>query len=58
MIINVEVILEELGLLYCCVILCIGDIGFSVSKIYDLEVWLLSYNDYKEISLCLNCMDF
>ena len=38
--------------------LCTGDIGFSASKTYDLEVWLPSYNDYKEISSCSNCTDF
>ena len=47
---NAEAILEELGLPYRRVILCTGDIGFSASKTYDLEVWLPSYNDYKEIS--------
>ncbi|HDV4246334.1 TPA: serine--tRNA ligase [Staphylococcus aureus] len=55
---NAEAILEELGLPYRCVILCTGDIGFSASKTYDLEVWLPSYNDYKEISSCSNCTDF
>ena len=43
---------------YRRVILCTGDIGFSASKTYDLEVWLPSYNDYKEISSCSNCTDF
>lgn len=55
---NAEAILEELGLPYRRVILCTGDIGFSASKTYDLEVWLPSYNDYKEISSCSNCTDF
>lgn len=55
---NAESILEELGLPYRRVILCTGDIGFSASKTYDLEVWLPSYNDYKEISSCSNCTDF
>ncbi|MBH9581579.1 serine--tRNA ligase [Staphylococcus felis] len=55
---NAEAILEELGLPYRRVILCTGDIGFGASKTYDLEVWLPSYNDYKEISSCSNCVDF
>ncbi|UXR69612.1 MULTISPECIES: serine--tRNA ligase [unclassified Staphylococcus] len=55
---NAEAILEELGLPYRRVILCTGDIGFGSTKTYDLEVWLPSYNDYKEISSCSNCMDF
>ena len=38
--------------------LCTGDIGFSAAKTYDLEVWLPSYNGYKEISSCSNCTDF
>ena len=40
------------------VVLCTGDIGFSAAKTYDLEVWLPSYNGYKEISSCSNCTDF
>ena len=38
--------------------LCTGDIGFGSSKTYDIEVWLPSYNDYKEISSCSNMTDF
>ena len=53
---NAEAILEELGLPYRRVILCTGDIGFSASKTYDLEVWLPSYNDYKEISSALTVL--
>src|SRR5699024_3386933 len=55
---HAEAILEELGLPYRRVILCTGDIGFGSSKTYDLEVWLLSYNEYKEISSCSNITDF
>lgn len=55
---HAEAILEELGLPYRRVILCTGDIGFGSNKTYDLEVWLPSYNDYKEISSCSNCVDF
>lgn len=55
---HAEAILEELGLPYRRVILCTGDIGFGSSKTYDLEVWLPSYNDYKEISSCSNITDF
>ncbi|WP_251943746.1 serine--tRNA ligase [Staphylococcus sp. Marseille-Q5304] len=55
---NAEAILEELGLPYRRVILCTGDIGFGSSKTYDLEIWLPSYNEYKEISSCSNITDF
>ena len=53
-----EHVLQVLGLPYHVVTLCTGDIGFSATKCYDLEVWLPSYNNYKEISSCYNCWDF
>ena len=52
-----EKILQLLGLPYHVVTLCTGDIGFSACKCYDIEVWLPSYNAYKEISSCSNCWD-
>lgn len=55
---HAEAILEELELPYRRVILCTGDIGFGSSKTYDIEVWLPSYDDYKEISSCSNITDF
>ena len=53
-----EEVLKALGLPYHVVTLCTGDIGFSARKCYDIEVWLPSYNAYKEISSCSNCWDF
>ena len=50
--------LERLGLPYRRVLLCAGDMGFSVRKTYDLEVWLPSEGRYREISSCSNCGDF
>ncbi len=58
MVAEAEACLQALGLPYHVVTLCTGDIGFSARKCYDLEVWLPSYNDYKEISSCSNCWDF
>ncbi|MBQ4123535.1 serine--tRNA ligase [bacterium] len=55
---NAEKVLELLELPYRRVALCSGDIGFSARKCYDLEVWLPSYNAYKEISSCSNFGDF
>lgn len=55
---NAEKVLQLLGLPYRVVVLCTGDMGFSSAKTYDLEVWLPSYNDYKEISSCSNFGDF
>ena len=53
-----EYILQQLGLPYRVISLCTGDLGFSARQTYDIEVWLPSYNDYKEISSCSNCGDF
>ncbi|MCL1797279.1 MAG: serine--tRNA ligase [Eggerthellaceae bacterium] len=58
MVADAENILQLLGLPYRVIALCTGDIGFSAAKTYDLEVWLPSYNGYKEISSCSNCTDF
>ncbi len=51
-------ILDSLELPYRKLLLCTGDTGFSSAKTYDIEVWLPSYNDYKEISSCSNCESF
>ena len=53
-----EKLLEDLNLPYRRIVLCTGDMGFSSAKTYDIEVWLPSYNSYKEISSCSNCEDF
>ena len=58
MVAEAELCLQTLGLPYHVVTLCTGDIGFSATKCYDIEVWLPSYNNYKEISSCSNCWDF
>ena len=55
---DAEHCLQLLGLPYRTVLLCAGDMGFSSAKTYDIEVWLPSYNDYKEISSCSNFEDY
>ena len=55
---DAEEMLEMLELPYRRVELSSGDIGFSARKCYDLEVWLPSYNNYKEISSCSVFGDF
>ncbi len=55
---DAEEVLERLNLPYRRVVLSSGDMGFSSAKTYDLEVWLPSYNAYKEISSCSNFEDF
>ena len=51
-------VLDLLKLPYRVVKLSTGDMGFSASKTYDIEVWLPSQNKYREISSCSNCRDF
>ena len=58
MVAEAEFILQQLGLPYRVISLCTGDLGFSARQTYDIEVWLPSYNAYKEISSCSNCGDF
>jgi seryl-tRNA synthetase len=55
---NAEEVLRRLGLPYRVVILSTGDLSFAASKCYDLEVWLPSGEEYKEISSCSNFTDF
>ena len=55
---DAENVLELLKLPYRRVCLSTGDIGFSAKKCYDLEVWMPSYNSYKEISSCSNFADY
>ena len=55
---DAEKVLQELELPYRVVELCTGDLGFSAAKTYDIEVWMPSYNRYREISSCSNCEDF
>ena len=51
-------VLEKLELPYRVVQLCSGDVGFSASKTFDIEVWMPSQEKYREISSCSNFSDF
>jgi seryl-tRNA synthetase len=53
-----EEVLKQLELPYRVMLLCTGDMGFTSSKTYDIEVWLPGQNTYREISSCSNCKDF
>jgi len=55
---NAETILQKLGLHYRIVLLCAGDMGFASAKTYDIEVWLPSSKEFREISSCSNCEAF
>ena len=55
---DAESVLQGLGLPYRVVQICIGDLGFTAAKKYDIEVWMPSYGRYVEISSCSNFEDF
>lgn len=55
---NAEEILQLLDLPYQVIELCTGDLGFSSSKTFDIEVWMPSQGKYREISSCSNFSDF
>ncbi|MCW5210134.1 serine--tRNA ligase, partial [Desulfobulbus sp. US1] len=55
---DAEEVLQLLELPYRVVSLCSGDLGFSSTKTYDIEVWLPGQKTYREISSCSNFLDF
>lgn len=55
---DAEDILQRLGLAYRTVVLCTGDMGFSSTKTYDIELWMPHRKNYLEISSCSNCEAF
>jgi seryl-tRNA synthetase len=58
MVTHAEAVLRRLGLSYRIVVLCTGDMGFTASKTYDLEVWVPAQGTYREISSVSNCEAF
>ena len=55
---DAEDILKALGLPYRVVVLCSGDLGFSASKTYDIEVWVPAQGVFREISSCSSFTDY
>jgi len=55
---HAEAILQKLGLHYRVIELCTGDIGFSSTKTYDIEVWSPGQNKFLEVSSCSNFGDY
>jgi seryl-tRNA synthetase len=58
LLLDAEDVLKSLKIHYKVVNLCTGDLGFSASKTYDIEVWLPGQDLYREISSCSNFEDF
>ena len=55
---DAEKVLQLLKIPYRVVKICVGDLGFTAAKKYDIEVWMPSKNRYVEISSCSNFEDF
>lgn len=55
---HAESILQKLGLHYRVIELCTGDIGFSSTKTYDIEVWAPGHGKYLEVSSCSCFTDY
>jgi seryl-tRNA synthetase len=55
---DAEKVLQRLGLHYRVIELCTGDVGFSMAKTYDLEVWAPGQGRYLEVSSCSNAEDY
>ncbi|EHW9789218.1 serine--tRNA ligase [Listeria innocua] len=55
---NAEKVLRRLELPYRVLSMCTADLGFTAAKKYDLEVWIPSYDSYREISSCSNFESF
>ena len=55
---DAEKVLQTLGLHYRTIELCTGDVGFSATKTYDIEVWAPGQNEYLEVSSCSNFGDY
>lgn len=53
-----ESLLEDLGLPYRTLLMCTGDMGFTQTKKYDLEVWSPGQNRWLEVSSCSNFGSF
>ena len=55
---DAEKVLQLLQLPYRVLELCTGDIGFSSSRTYDLEVWAPGQGGYLEVSSCSHFGDY
>jgi len=55
---HAEKVLQLLNLPYRVLSMCTADLGFTAAKKYDIEVWIPSYESYREISSCSNFEDY
>ncbi len=55
---DAEEVCQKLGLPYRIRKLCTGDIGFTSTRSYDIDVWAPGCKEWLEVSSCSNCGDF
>jgi len=55
---DAEDVCRRLGIPYRVVQLCTGDLGFTATKAYDVEMWAPGCGEWLEVSSCSNCGDF
>ncbi|MDE1833629.1 MAG: serine--tRNA ligase [Candidatus Micrarchaeota archaeon] len=55
---NAEGIVQRLGLPYRVVEICAGDMGARGAKSYDIEVYMPSSGEYRELTSCSNFTDW
>jgi len=55
---DAEFLLQQLGLPYRTLLMCTGDMGFTQTKKYDLEVWAPGQQKWLEVSSCSNFESF
>jgi len=53
-----EEIMTELGFHYQVMLICGGDLGAPAAKKYDIEVWIPTQNNFRELTSCSNYLDF
>ncbi len=58
MVADAEKVLQLLEIPYRTVDICLGDLGFTAAKKFDLEFWSPVQDRFIEISSCSNCTDF
>ncbi|MEA1882345.1 MAG: serine--tRNA ligase [Candidatus Marinimicrobia bacterium] len=58
LVLHAEAILQSLGLKYRVIELCTGDLSFSATKCYDIELWAPGEQKWLEVSSCSNFEDF
>jgi len=55
---NEEYLLQQLGLTYRVVNVCVGDLGAPGYKKFDIEAWFAGHNAYREVTSNTNLTDF